>query len=91
MEVMNYPQQAGTKAIISKIMIVSSVESTLYLVFRAFQRFTSHLDVPATLPEALSQHGDHVFVVVQQLLHQFTETGLDILILDLDTEGRTSA
>lgn len=43
----------------------------------------SHLQVSATLLEALSQHGDHVFVVVQQLLHQFTETRLLILILDL--------
>lgn len=46
----------------------------------------SHLEVSATLLEALSQHGDHVFVVVQQLLHQFTEPGLLVLILDLQTE-----
>lgn len=46
----------------------------------------SHLQVPATLLEALSQHGDHVFVVVQQLLHQFTETCLLVLILDLQKE-----
>lgn len=50
----------------------------------------SHLEVSATLLEALSQHGDHVFVVVQQLLHQFTEPGLLVLILDLQTETHTS-
>lgn len=46
----------------------------------------SHLQVSATLLKALSQHGDHVFVVVQQLLHQFTETRLLVLILDLQEE-----
>lgn len=40
------------------------------------------LDMSATLPEALGQHGDHIFVVVQQLLHQLTETTLHFLILD---------
>lgn len=50
----------------------------------------SHLQVSATLLEALSQHGDHVFVVVQQLLHQFTEPGLLVLVLDLQTETHTS-
>lgn len=46
----------------------------------------SHLQVSATLLEALSQHGDHVFVVVQQLLHQFTVTRLLVLLLDLQKE-----
>lgn len=75
------------RLLLIKRLIVSSVESILYL----FQGVSSHLDVPATLPEALSQHGDHIFMVVQQLLHQFTETGLNVLILDLDIEGGTSA
>lgn len=46
----------------------------------------SHLQVSATLLEALGQHGDHVFVVVQQLLHQFTVTRLLVLLLDLQKE-----
>lgn len=49
-----------------------------------------YLDVSATLPEALGQHGDHVFVVVQQLLHQFTETSLRFLILDLSKHTNVS-
>lgn len=49
----------------------------------------SHLDVPATLPEALGEHGDHVFVVVQQLLHQLTETSLHVLVFDLSTNRHT--
>lgn len=47
------------------------------------QEVASYLDVSAALPEALRHHGDHVFVVVQQLLHQLAETGLRFLILDL--------
>lgn len=50
----------------------------------------SHLQVSATLLEALSQHGDHVFVVVQQLLHQLTEARLLVLILDLQRETDAS-
>lgn len=50
----------------------------------------SHLQVSATLLEALGQHGDHIFVVVQQLLHQFTETRLLVLILDLQKDTYAS-
>ena len=42
-----------------------------------------YLDVFTTLPEALGQHRHHVLVVVQQLLHQLTEAGLHLLVLDL--------
>lgn len=52
---------------------------------------SSYLHVSATLPEALCQHGDHVLVVVQQLLHQLTEASLDILILDLSAHEDTSS
>lgn len=41
------------------------------------------LDVSATLPEALSQHGDHILMVIQQLPHEFAETSLHVLIFDL--------
>lgn len=50
-----------------------------------------YLDVFATLPEALGQHGDHVFVVVQKLLHQFTETCLDVLVFNLENRKMIKA
>lgn len=40
----------------------------------------------ATLLEPLSQHGDHVFMVVQKLLDQLAEASLHILILNLQSE-----
>lgn len=40
----------------------------------------------ATLLEALSQHGDHVFMVIQELLDQLAEASLHILILNLQPE-----
>lgn len=40
----------------------------------------------ATLLEALSQHGDHVFMVIQKLLDQLAEASLHILILNLQSE-----
>lgn len=45
----------------------------------------------ATLLEALSQHGDHVFVVVQKLLDQLAEASLHVLILDLQPEPAEAA
>lgn len=42
--------------------------------------------VLATLLEALSQHGDHVLVVVQELLDQLAEASLHVLVLDLQAE-----
>lgn len=53
------------------------------------EQLLQHLDVSPTLPEALGQHGDHVFVVVQQLLHQLAETRLHVLLFDL--QQRTTA
>ena len=42
-----------------------------------------YLDVSAAFPEALGEEGDHVFVVIQQLLDQLTEATLHLLVLDL--------
>lgn len=38
------------------------------------------------LLESLSQHGNHVFMVIQKLPDQFTEPSLHILILNLQSE-----
>lgn len=75
-----------------RINICPSSGYTLVLlnVLRVLEtRGSSHLHVPATLPEALGEHGDHVFVVVQQLLHQLTETSLHVLVFDLSTNRHT--
>lgn len=42
-----------------------------------------HLNVLTTLPEALGQHGDDIFVVVEQLLHKLAVTSLCLLVFDL--------
>lgn len=42
----------------------------------------------ATLLEALSQHSDHVFMVIQKLLNQLTESSLHILVLNLQSESQ---